>query len=96
MQIKKKFCLLVVGNLKECRLDVRDSIPGRGNIFLFSIVGRPAVGPTQLPMKCAMEAISWRVTRSGWEADHSSPSSVEVKNGGAIPPLPHMPSWHSA
>jgi hypothetical protein len=23
------------------------------------------------------------------EADHSLPSSAEVKNGGAIPPLPH-------
>jgi hypothetical protein len=22
------------------------------------------------------------------------PSSAEVKNGGAIPPLPHMSSWH--
>jgi hypothetical protein len=24
------------------------------------------------------------------------PSSTEVKNGGAIPPLPHISSWHSA
>jgi hypothetical protein len=24
------------------------------------------------------------------------PSSAEVKNGGAIPPLPHTSSWHSA
>jgi hypothetical protein len=30
------------------------------------------------------------------EADHSPPSSAEVKNGGARPPLPHMSSWHSA
>jgi hypothetical protein len=30
------------------------------------------------------------------EAAHSPPSSAEVKNGGAIPPLPHIPSWHSA
>jgi hypothetical protein len=28
--------------------------------------------------------------------DHSSPSSAEVKNGGAIPPLPHMFSWYNA
>jgi hypothetical protein len=28
--------------------------------------------------------------------DHSSPSSAEVKNGGAIPPLPHMFSWYKA
>jgi hypothetical protein len=32
----------------------------------------------------------------GREADHSPPPSAEVKNGGAIPPLPHTPSWHSA
>jgi hypothetical protein len=29
----------------------------------------------------------------GRETDHSLPSSSEVKNGGAIPPLPHMSSW---
>jgi hypothetical protein len=27
------------------------------------------------------------------EADHSSPSSAEVKNGGAILPLQHTSSW---
>jgi hypothetical protein len=30
----------------------------------------------------------------GLESDHLPPSSV--KNGGAIPPLPHMSSWHGA
>jgi hypothetical protein len=30
------------------------------------------------------------------ETLHSHPSSAEAKNGGAIPPLPHMSSWHSA
>jgi hypothetical protein len=29
-------------------------------------------------------------------ADHSPPSSAEVKKGGTIPPFPHMSSWHSA
>jgi hypothetical protein len=28
------------------------------------------------------------VKRQGREADHSPPSSAEVKNGGAIPPIP--------
>jgi hypothetical protein len=28
------------------------------------------------------------------EADHSPPSNVKVKNGGAILPLPHTPLWH--
>jgi hypothetical protein len=29
------------------------------------------------------------------KADHSPSPSTYVKNGGAIPPLPHMSSWHS-
>jgi hypothetical protein len=29
----------------------------------------------------------------GREIDHSLPSSVEVKNVGAMPPLPHMSLW---
>jgi hypothetical protein len=33
---------------------------------------------------------------AGHEADHSSPSSEEIKNTGAIPPLLYMSSWHSA
>jgi hypothetical protein len=33
-------------------------------------------------------ALSSGVKRPGHEADHSLPSNVEVKNGGAIPPLP--------
>jgi hypothetical protein len=30
----------------------------------------------------------------GHEADHSPPSSAEVKNGGAIPTLTHMYIYH--
>jgi hypothetical protein len=36
-------------------------------------------------------AISPEVKRPGREADHSSPSSAEVKNGGAIPPGANLP-----
>jgi hypothetical protein len=36
------------------------------------------------------------VKRQGREGDHSPLSSAEVKNSGAIPPLPHVSSWHSA
>jgi hypothetical protein len=32
----------------------------------------------------------------GREADHSPPSNAEVKNGGAIPPLPNVSSWRGA
>jgi hypothetical protein len=36
------------------------------------------------------------VKRQGREAGQSSPSSVVVKNGGAIPPTPRTSSWRSA
>jgi hypothetical protein len=41
-------------------------------------------------------ALSPGVKRPGREADHSPSSSAKVKNGGAKPPLPRMPSWNSA
>jgi hypothetical protein len=37
-----------------------------------------------------------RIKREGCEADHSLPSSAEVKNGEAITPLLHTSSWRSA
>jgi hypothetical protein len=36
------------------------------------------------------------VKRSGCEADHVPPSSVKVKNGGAILPFLHTSSWCDA
>jgi hypothetical protein len=33
------------------------------------------------------------VKRPELEADYSHPSSAEVNNGGAIPPVPHTSSW---
>jgi hypothetical protein len=41
------------------------------------------------------DSFPW-VKRPRREADHSPPSSAEVKSGGAIPSLPHMSSWHCA
>jgi hypothetical protein len=38
-------------------------------------------------------AASTGVKRQGREANHSPKSNVEVKNGGAIPPVPHKSSW---
>jgi hypothetical protein len=64
--------------------------PGRGKrFFLFSVTSRLALGPTQPPVQWVLEAVSPRVKQQGHEADHSSPSSAMVKNGGATPPLPH-------
>jgi hypothetical protein len=59
----------------------RGSIPGRGNdgIFLFAITSTPALGLTQPPNKWLAGALSSGVKRPGREADHSSPSSPDVK-----------------
>jgi hypothetical protein len=65
-------------------------------MFLFAIMSRLALGLTQPPVKWVLRAASPGVKRLGREADHSPPSSAEVKNGGAIPPLPTMSSWYIA
>jgi hypothetical protein len=77
-------------------LDSRGSIPGRCKIFFFSTVSTLALGPTQPPIQWVPGVLSLGVKRLGREADHSPPSSAEVKNCGAVPPLPHISSWNSA
>jgi hypothetical protein len=80
-----------VGTGRDSSVGIATSygLDGRGKICLFTIVSRPALGPTQPPIQWILG-----VKRSGREAGHSSPSSA--KNGGAIPPLPHTSSWHTA
>jgi hypothetical protein len=51
---------------------------------------RAALGPTEPPVQWVPGSLSPRIKRLGREDDRSPPSSAEVKNGGAIPPLPHM------
>jgi hypothetical protein len=55
-----------------------DSRQGLG-IFLFITMSRMALGPTQPPIKWVAGALSLGVKRLGREADHSPPSSAEVK-----------------
>jgi hypothetical protein len=43
-----------------------------------------------LPPSRYHRVLSLRVERQGHEADLSPPSSVEIKKGRAIPPLPHV------
>jgi hypothetical protein len=73
-------------------LDGKGSIPGKGKICLFSIALIPALGPTQPPTEYLTMAISPGGKQPGPEADHSSPSSAEVKNCGATPSFHHMSS----
>jgi hypothetical protein len=48
-------------------------------IFLFTTASRKALGPTQPPIQWIPGALSLGVKRPGREADHSPPSSAEVK-----------------
>jgi hypothetical protein len=57
---------------------------------------RPTVEPTQASYPMGTGALSAEVMRPGCEAVHSRSSSAEIKNGGAIPPLNHTPSWIGA
>jgi hypothetical protein len=65
-------------------------------IFLYSSASRSALRATQPRIQCVTGALSPGVKRSGSEADHPTPSSVEIKNSGAIPPFFHTSSWPSA
>jgi hypothetical protein len=57
---------------------------------------KPALGPTQTPIHWVQGAVSQGVKRQRREADHSPPSNAKVKNGGAIPSVPHISSWFGA
>jgi hypothetical protein len=61
---------------------IRTASPERLNLFLqFSqSASRPALGPTQPPIQWVRGALSLGVKRPEGEADHSPPSSAEVKN----------------
>jgi hypothetical protein len=63
---------------------------------LYGTASRQALGPTQFPAQWVPEVPSQGVKRLGHEADHSPPTSVEVKNSGDIPPFPNMSSWRCA
>jgi hypothetical protein len=51
-----------------------------------------SLGLTQPHTEWVQEAVSPGVKRQGHEANHLPPPKAEVKNGGVIPRLPHMPS----
>jgi hypothetical protein len=51
-------------------------------------VSRTALRPTQPPIQCVRGALSLGVKRPGRDADHSSPSSAEVKNAWSYTSTP--------
>jgi hypothetical protein len=52
---------------------------GGGKNFYFSMSSIPLLGPTQPPIQWVVGTLSLGVKRQGREADHSPPSSIEVK-----------------
>jgi hypothetical protein len=56
-----------------------DSRRGLG-IYLFTTTSRMAMGPNQPPLQWVPGALSLGIKLPGREANHSPPSSAEVKN----------------
>jgi hypothetical protein len=52
--------------------------------------------PSQPPIQFLPGDVSLGEKQQRRQTDHSTPSSAEVNNSGVIPPLSHIPSWHSA
>jgi hypothetical protein len=77
-------------------LDSQGLIPDRGKIVIFSITYRSALWPTQPPSQWVPVAVSAGVTRQEREANQSPRSSAEVKNVGAILPLPQRDKFTSS
>jgi hypothetical protein len=66
-------------------------------IFLFITASRTALGPTHPPIQWAPGSVSLEVKRQGREADHSPPSSAEVKEWVELYIYsPNTPSWCGA
>jgi hypothetical protein len=70
---------------------------GAGNFFLHHRAQNGSGAPTQPLIQCVLGALSLRVKRPGREADHSPPSSAEVKE--CVELYLHSsntPSWRGA
>jgi hypothetical protein len=78
-KILPRFDVLLLAYFRAGRPTGRSSSPGRVKNFLFSTSSRPALGPTQPPIQWVQGTLSTGVMRPGREADHSPPTSAEVK-----------------
>jgi hypothetical protein len=73
--------------------DCRGSIPRQGQDYFVHSVRTGSGAPPSLFSNWYRWHFSVGLKRPEHSADLSPPSSAEVKNRGAIPPLPHMCSW---
>jgi hypothetical protein len=96
---KENISALKEYNIKR-HYEIKRGLSGRGigvqngDFSLYS--GQTGVRVHPASYQWVSGAIFPRVKGPGREADHSSLSSAEVKNGGAIPPLPNSTSSLSA
>jgi hypothetical protein len=74
----------------------RVRFPAGAREFFYSTASRLVLGPTQPPIQWVPRVISRGIKRPGRESDNSPPSSIEFKNGGAMPLLSHAFSWRCA
>jgi hypothetical protein len=76
---EKKFTTVyIIGYGLDDRVLGFDSRGGL-RIFLFVTASRTALGPTKPPIQWVPGAFSLEIKRPGREADHSHPSSAEIK-----------------
>jgi hypothetical protein len=80
-----------LGIATSCGLGGPGSIPARARDFLHSVLTGSEAHPASYPIGTGISFPG--IKGPGREADRAHPSSVEVKNGGTIPPLPSMSSW---
>jgi hypothetical protein len=77
-------------------LDSWGSIPARGTVFylVYRVQTGSGIHPVSSPVVTGTPSTG--IKRQGREADHSPPSSTEIKNGGAVPTLSKTPLWRGA
>jgi hypothetical protein len=99
------FCRVNPQNKAPCTIEIEPEqfsqysegfgLDGRGLIhgkrFFYSLQFRTCFGT-----HTASYSMGTGVKQPGREVDHSLPSSAEIKNGGAMLPLPHASSWRGA
>jgi hypothetical protein len=84
MKLNRLFCMYqLVAHTPRSIMKHRLMVPWRPCDLLTNCrictASRTALGPTQPPIQWVLGALSLEVKRPGCEADHSSPSSAEVK-----------------
>jgi hypothetical protein len=92
------YTFVAQGQLSQYRDGLRAWVRFPAGRINFSLFHRVQTGSEAYPTSYSTGTGAFFpvIKRQGRDADHSSPSSAEVKNGGAILPLPHTSSWHSA